>query len=204
MSDFDTRHLLTGDFVDQLPFGRGKRFAGNADRLTDAFIGGWTFSGITRWSSGLPFSVGAPYSYATNYQQPSLTVVTGPIKLHKHLQNGLPEVFANPNALNNGIANSYPIRYPYPGENGQRNAFRGDGYFEQDASLAKILRTYKEQTLRFAWEVFNVTNSSRFDTSAISSFGGLNTTITSGAGFGIYSSELVQSRKQQFSLRYDF
>ncbi|HXP11395.1 MAG TPA: TonB-dependent receptor, partial [Acidobacteriaceae bacterium] len=37
VSDFDTRHLITGDFVDQLPFGRGKRFATNANRLTDAF-----------------------------------------------------------------------------------------------------------------------------------------------------------------------
>jgi hypothetical protein len=35
VSDFDTRHLLTGNFIDQLPFGRGKRFASNANRLTD-------------------------------------------------------------------------------------------------------------------------------------------------------------------------
>jgi hypothetical protein len=32
----------------------------------------------------------------------------------------------------------------------------------------------------------------------------LNTAVTSGAGFGIYGSQLVQSRKQQFSLRFDF
>ena len=58
--------------------------------------------------------------------------------------------------------------------------------------------------MRFAWEVFNVSNSSRFDTSAISALGGLNNTVTSGEGFGVYSHQLVQSRKQQFSLRYDF
>jgi len=205
VSDFDTRHLITGDFVDQLPFGRGKRFATNANRLTDAFIGGWTLSGITRWSSGLPFSVMPPYAYATNYQNQSLAVITAPVKLHRHINaQGLPEVFADPDALNNGIATGSPMRYPYPGENGQRNPFRGDGYFEQDGSLAKVLKTREGQTLRFSWEVFNVSNTARFDTSVISALGGLNNTITSGQGFGVYSHQLVQSRKQQFSLRYDF
>ena len=205
VSDFDTRHLLTGDFIYQLPFGRGMRYGAESNAITNAIIGGWTLSGITRLSSGLPFSILPPLSYATDYQQNTPAVVTGPIKIHKHLvAGGLPEVFADPNALNNGIATGHPLRYPYPGEGGSRNAFRGDGYFEQDASLAKVWKTYRSQTLRFAWEVFNVSNSSRFDTSAISSRGGLNTQVTSGAGFGIYSSELVQSRKQQFSLRYDF
>lgn len=205
VSDFDVRHLIAGDFIYQLPFGQGKQFGANVNRAVDAVIGGWTLSGITRWTSGLPFSVGPPYSYSTNYQQPSLAVVTGPIKTDRHLVPGVgPEVFAHPNQLNNGIATGFPLRYPYPGEAGDRNVFRGDGYFEQDASLAKVWRTYKDQTIRFAWEVFNVTNSSRFDTNAISALGGLNNTVTSGPAFGIYSSELVQSRKQQFSLRYDF
>jgi hypothetical protein len=146
-----------------------------------------------------------PYAYSTNYQNQSRAVITGPIKIHRHINaQGLPEVFADPDALNNGIANGFPLRYPYPGENGQRNVFRGDGYFEQDASLAKVLKTHEGQALRFAWEVFNVSNSSRFDTSAISALGGLNNTVTSGEGFGVYSHQLVQSRKQQFSLRYDF
>ena len=205
VSDFDTRHLLTGDVIDQLPFGQGKRFAGNANRLVDSVIGGWSLSGITRLSSGLPFSIVPPYAYSTNYQNVSRAVVTGPIKIHRHINaQGLPEVFADPDSLNNGIGSGFPLRYPYPGENGQRNNFRGDGYFEQDASLSKVLKTFEGQTLRFAWEVFNVSNSARFDTSPISALGGLNTTVTSGLGFGVYSHQLVQSRKQQFSLRYDF
>lgn len=205
VSDFDTRHLLTGDFIYALPFGRGKRFGSGINRFADAAVGGWTLSGITRLSSGLPFSVLPPYAYATNYQQESLAVVTGHIKIRKHINaQGLPEVFDDPDALNNGIATGFPIRYPYPGEDGQRNVFRGDGYFEQDGSLSKTLKTFKEQALRFSWEVFNVSNSSRFDTSAISALGGLNNEVTTGQGFGVYSHQLVQSRKQQFSLRYDF
>jgi hypothetical protein len=204
-SDFDTRHLVTGNFIYPLPFGHGRRFGAESNGVTNAIIGGWTLSGITRWSSGLPFSILPPLSYATDYQQNTPAVVTGPIKIHKHfVAGGLPQVFADPDSLNNGIATGHPLRYPYPGEGGSRNAFRGDGYFEQDASLAKTWNTFHNQTLRFAWEVFNVSNTSRFDTSPISGNGGLNTQVTSGAGFGIYSSSLVQTRKQQFSLRYDF
>lgn len=205
VSDFDTRHLLTGDAIYQLPFGKGARFASDANWAENAVIGGWTLSGILRISSGLPFSVQPPLAYVTNYQNVTPAVVTGPIKIHKHLVDGLPEVFADPNALNNGIGNGSPLRYAYPGEGGNRNAFRGDGYFEPDASLAKIIWKSREgMAARFAWEVFNVSNSARFDTSPISSNGGLNEAVTSGAGFGIYSSQLVQSREQQFSLRFDF
>jgi hypothetical protein len=204
VSDFDTRQLLTGDVIYPLPFGRGAHFASEVNRPVDWVIGGWTLSGILRLSSGLPFSVVPPLAYATNYQQETPAVVTAPIAIHKHLVNGLPEVFANPDLLNNGIATGSPLRFPYPGEGGSRNAFRGDGYFEPDASVAKAWKTHESQALRFAWEVFNITNSARFDTSPISSNGGLNTGVTSGAAFGIYNSQLVQSRKQQFSLRYDF
>ncbi|HEX4019844.1 MAG TPA: carboxypeptidase-like regulatory domain-containing protein [Acidobacteriaceae bacterium] len=204
LSDFDVRHLISGNFVYQLPFGRGQRFAGNANHLTDALIGGWGLSGITRWSSGLPFSIYPPLAYPTNFVYTSNAVVTAPIKMHRHLLNGLPEAFADPSLVNNGLAAGTPIRFPYPGEAGSRNPFRGDGYFEQDGSLSKVWRTYRTQTLRFAWEVFNVSNSSRFDTNPISSLGGLNNIVSGGPAFGIYSHQLVQSRKQQFSFRYDF
>ena len=205
LSDFDTRHLITGYFSYPLPFGQGQHFLGSANTLTNAILGGWTLSGITRWSSGLPFGILPQYAYATNYQQQSLAVVTGKIKLHKHINSqGFPEVFADPDTLNNGLASSYPVRYPYPGENGQRNPFRGDGYFEQDGGLSKVWKIHETNSLKFSWEVFNVSNSVRFDTSPISSLGGLNNVIGTGLGFGVYSSQLVQSRKQQFSLRYDF
>lgn len=32
-------------------------FRGNASGTLDAFIGGWQLSGLSRWTSGFPFSV---------------------------------------------------------------------------------------------------------------------------------------------------
>lgn len=39
-----------------LPFGKGKQFAQNVNRLADEIIGGYQLSFVTNWSGGLPFT----------------------------------------------------------------------------------------------------------------------------------------------------
>jgi hypothetical protein len=199
VSDFDTKHLITFDWVYRLPFGTGQKFANTSHRLIDEAIGGWQWSGVNRWTSGLPFSVNAP-GWATDWQIESFGVVTAPVKVRKHLdQNGAPQVFDNVAAINNGVTNGSPIRLAYPGEAGTRNNFRGDGYFDLDSGLAKTFKITESQGVKFAWEVFNVTNSVRFDLNPIS-FG---TSLTTG-NLGNYSAAYTKPRVMQFSLRYDF
>ncbi|MGC2404540.1 MAG: hypothetical protein WA510_32415, partial [Acidobacteriaceae bacterium] len=200
VSDFDTRHLITFDWVYRLPFGTGQMFGSSANRLVNEVIGGWQWSGVNRWTSGLPITISAP-GWATDWQIESFSVVTGPVKLRRHLdQNGAPQVFDNVDAINNGVPNGTPVRLPYPGEAGQRNSFRGDGYFDIDSGLSKVFRITESQNLKFAWELFNVTNSARFDVNPINSLG-----VTLGAGnLGNYSKTYTMPRVMQFSLRYDF
>jgi hypothetical protein len=163
-------------------------------------IGGWQWSGVNRWTSGLPFSLQGP-GWATDWQIESFGVQTAPVKLRKHLdQNGAPQVFDNVAALNNGVANGSPIRLAYPGEAGDRNNYRGDGYFDIDSGLAKTFKITERQSVKFAWEVFNVTNSARFDVNPINSLG---ITLTGGT-LGNYSKTYTKPRVMQFSLRYDF
>ena len=203
VSDFDTRHLISGDWVYQLPFGQGQRFAGGAGHGLNALIGGWQLSGLSRWSSGLPFGVVEP-AWTTNWQVESGVVQTGAVKLHKHLIDGAPNAFDNPTALNNGLATGSPLRLPYPGEAGQRNNFRGDGFFDMDSGLTKTWNITERQGLKFAWEVFNVTNSVRFDTTVASSTGASLNNVATSNTLGAYSSTLTVPRVQQFSLRYTF
>jgi hypothetical protein len=122
-------------------------------------------------------------------------VVTGPVKVKKHLdQNGDPQVFADPSAVNSGIiGEGSPIRLPYPGEAGQRNNFRGDGYFGIDGALSKAWNITEGQSLRFSWEVFNVTNSVRFDTILTS----LGSELSTGS-LGVSNSLLTAARVQHF------
>lgn len=197
VSDFDTHHLITADWVYQMPFGRGKMFLGNDNRLLDAMVGGWQLSGINRWTSGLPFSFVEP-GYTTDWQVESFAVVTGNVKMRRYIDpNGNPQFFDNPSAINNGIASGTPIRLPYPGETGERNHFRGDGYFDVDSGLNKSWKIGDLGSLKFGWEVYNVTNAVRFDPSTI---GGV---LTAG-NLGIASALLSQPRRMQFSLRIDF
>jgi len=196
-SDFDTRHLVTVDYVYQLPFGRGKQLLGNANKLTDAILGGWQLSGILRSTSGLPFSLSEP-GYTTNWTYGSNAVVTAPVKMRRHFdQNGDPQFFDAPDTINNGVTTGTPIRLPYPGEAGERNNFRGDGYFDLDSGVAKSWKFGEFGALKFAWEVYNVTNTVRFDPFSI---GGQLT----GGNLGVASSLLSSPRRMQFSLRYDF
>ena len=196
-SDFDTRHLLTVNAVYQLPFGRGKMLLGNASALADGLLGGWELSGINRWSSALPFSIIEP-GWTTDWQIESFAVPTQPIKMHRHFdQNGNPQFFADPNAINSGVAKGSPIRLPYPGEAGERNNFRGDGYFDVDSGLSKTWKIREYGGLKFAWEVYNVTNTVRFDPAFIGS-------SLTGGNLGVASSLLSTPRRMQFSLRYDF
>jgi len=195
-SDFDTRHLITGNWVYELPFGRGKALAANSSSVLNAIIGGWQWSGVNRWSSGLPWSIIEP-GWSTDWQIESYAVNTQPIKTSKQYVNGNPTYLPNPTAINNGAATGSPIRLPYPGEAGQRNPFRGDGYFEIDSGVSKSWKIAEVGALKFAWEDYNVSNSVRFDPASIGS-------QLTGGNLGVANSLLNFPRRMQFSLRYDF
>jgi len=195
VSDFDVRHAITANLIGGLPFGRGKLIGSNANRLMNAIIGDWTLTGLTHWTSGLPFGAIDGIGWSTDWADQSWVVKTGPITSggHKHDLNGQPNAFASQStALSN-------IRPPYAGETGQRNDYRGDGYFSIDGGLTKVLSLTEKQELKFAWETFNATNSVRFDPASISS-----NPYGSPGSYGEYTALLTQGRRMQLSLRYSF
>ncbi len=142
VSDFDTTSLMTADWVYELPFGKGKAFLGTANPVVQAILGGWQSSGIFRATSGLPFSLFEP-GWTTDWQQEGYGVLTDPtVHTQKHRDSsGNVLYFANASAINGGVYNGSPVRLPYPGETGERNKFRGDGYFDLDSGLAKNWRS---------------------------------------------------------------
>jgi hypothetical protein len=121
------------------------------------------------------------------------------VKVHRHFDpsTGNPTYFTNANDINNGVLTGTPVRLPYPGEAGERNNLRGDGYFDLDSGLSKSWKFGEWGGLKFAWEVYNVTNTVRFDPASIGS--GLT-----GGNLGVASTLLTSPRRMQFSLRYDF
>ena len=195
VSDFDTRHAITGNFNYLLPFGRGARFVSTANRFMNAVVGGWDLAGLVHWTSGLPFSGTDGMGWGTDWATQSFALVTGNVASGgHHIIDGNPNAFANPDAAY--AASSTP---PFAGVSGQRNIFRGDGYFSIDGSVTKEFAIVEGQTLKFQWDVFNTTNSVRFDPHSVQNnpFGGASS-------FGIYSKQLVDARRMQLSLRYSF
>ncbi len=194
-SDFDIRHLVTTTWVVELPFGKGKLIGGQSSRWMNHIIGGWQLSGVGRWTSGLPFSVTSGAGWGTNWLEKSNMIQTGALSTGTYLNsNGAPQVFANSAQALAAMEN------PYPGEAGQRNNFRGDGYFGIDARLAKNWKLTERTGMQFAWDVFNVTNSVRFDVNPLNSLQNL----TSSGSFGVYGATLTTPRVQQLSLRISF
>lgn len=195
-SDFDMTHQINANWVADLPIGRGKRIGGGMGTFADRMFGGWSLTGLFHWASGLPFSIFPGGGWSTNYDLQGEAIRIGnPGKVGVHMDaEGDPTMFANEQAAINAF------RHPYPGESGQRNNLRGQGFYGIDAGLDKDWKIKEGQTLSFAWETFNITNSVRFDAAASSN----NFNLTTSTNFGVYSSTLTQPRVMQFMLRYSF
>jgi hypothetical protein len=67
--------------------------------------------------------------------------------------------------------------------------------------VAKGWKVTERFDLKFAWEVFNVTNSVRFDDNTLTS---LDNGSADGAALGVFRRTLTAPRVQQFSLRFTF
>jgi hypothetical protein len=204
-SDFDTTHQLNANWLWDLPYGRGRHWGSSARGFLNGFFGGWGFNGLARWTSGFPFSVEAGAGWSTDFELQGSTFLTGakPATGVFTTSSG-PSVFRNPQAITcecvAGSAGNTTFRATLEGEAGQRNNFRGPGYFGIDAGLSKVWSVGEQKTVRFAWDVFNVTNSVRFD-AAGSLVGESLVNIT---GFGLFNTQLTSPRVMQYSLRFSF
>lgn len=196
VSDFDTRHQINANWVYQLPFGRGRYIGHDWNRFTDAVLGGWEVTGIWRWTSGFPFSVDAGGTYNTNFQIEGKGVLVGHV-VQKLTFNSAGQPYAF------DVNNSNPasaLRLPYPGESGQRNNFRGQGFFGIDLGVNKTFLLTERQSLRFSAYAYNLTNSVRFDAATLTN----NSALTNPATIGLYTGTLTKPRVMEFALRYAF
>jgi hypothetical protein len=198
-SSFDARSQLNANWVWEMPFGRGRRFASNANRALDALVGDWQLTGLFRWTSGLPVTVDNGFSaFPTNFEMEGNANQVASVKTGSYIVNGVPNLFSNPQAALNSFA------YAYAGQSGQRNEIRGPGFFGINMGLSKSWKMpwNEKHSLQFRWETFNVTNTTRFDVqSALLSN---NLSNDSGNSFGKYSSTLSTPRIMEFALRYQF
>lgn len=199
-SSFDATHQINSNWIYQLPFGRGKMLASNANRGVDAVIGGWQISGLFRITSGFPVTVdNGVTNFPTNFEMEGNADQIAPAKSGKYFVNGVPNIFAAGPAAISSFAPAWA------GESGQRNEIRGQGYFGIDLGLAKrwMMPWDDKESLQFRWEVFNLTNTPVFDVQSALLSQTLGLTAAPGT-FGNYTGLLNNPRIMQFALRYEF
>ena len=214
VSSYDTTQQVNAYGVYELPFGRGRRYGTNMNKILDAAVGGWQISMNYRQTSGLPFTVnngsrwptdwevGANATPATNVQ---VSETQNAISNSGVAKGGGPNLFSNPASVvvsSGGAARGVYGDFieTFAGQSGLRNNYRGNGLFNIDTGLYKVFTMpYSEHhKLQIRWETYNVTNSVIFDPASAS----LSDFSSSSFGKIPATGLLTAPRQMQFAGRY--
>ena len=166
----DVRHHFIGNYVWQLPFGRGQHF-NITNRVLDAIAGGWQVNGITTFQTGMKYTIATSGDIAN--------VATGGQRANA---TGLPSAKLNPRT--NGLLGlnraAYAIPAKYTFGNAGEDTQPGFGINNWDFSAIKnfpIRRFGEGSRLQVRFEFFNFFNHTQFANPSA--------TITVPATFGI-------------------
>jgi hypothetical protein len=146
--DFIRRHFATLNYIYELPFGQGKRFANSLSGAADKLVSGWHLAGLSAFGSGQPFSV--TYTSRT----------TG-------WPSGRADLVGNPKVDNPSITrwfnpDAFAVPAPFTFGNSARNMLFGPGFFTWDAALYKHTRLTARTNLELRVEFFNILNHPNF------------------------------------------
>lgn len=190
----DIRHTITSNWVWELPFGRGKRYATSG--LAAVLAGGWELSGIWTARTGRAVNLAVSRSSAdvpdgnTSNQRPDVVL-------------GVPMYPANRTKTENWL-NIAAFAVPRRGTwgNAGRHIARGPGLVQLDLAVHRKFQMTERTNLTFRVESFNLFNRVQL--------GNPSANISTPATFGQIRSPLNRtigtgtSRQIQLALRLNF
>ncbi len=146
---WDARHVINGNLVYELPFGRGKTLL-NDSGIATAILGNWEVTSTALARTGFPVNVLMPSSYtapdgASGTERPDL----------------VPGVSLTPPGGKNVAEWVNPAAFATPaGEFGTapRDLLRGPGTWQVDLGFAKHFSLTERASLEFRSEFFNIFN----------------------------------------------
>jgi hypothetical protein len=186
VSTLDISQRLVLSFVQELPFGRGRRFGSTLPRWLDLTIGQWQVNGILTFASGLPLAITAPNtSGAFSLAQRPNIVGDASLPGDRSTAEKLREWF-------NTRAFAQPAAFTFG--NGPRTlpSVRAPGDSNFDFSLFKGFQLGENRRLEFRAECFNITNTPNFAAPG-QGFGS--------AAFGVIGSQANDPRQVQIGLK---
>jgi Carboxypeptidase regulatory-like domain/TonB dependent receptor len=223
--DFNRKNVFVFNTVYELPFGKGKKYMGNASRGVDYIVGGWQVANTTNWSSGLPWTPSfgeCGNEQDANVCRPDLasgSFKTGAGSLDKTSHTVTfftplaPMAYPNADTLPLGTdacslprPSSGPFVTPACGAIGNlgRNSYWGPSGFYSDMSAVKKFRITERLSGQFRVDAFNVFNHPVY---AFSGQNGANGCIDCQGGNNGKITDLeggTTMRQLQFAVRFDF
>jgi hypothetical protein len=203
-SDFDVSNYLNGNFLYQLPVGRGQAFAANIPWWANEFIGGWELSGLPVWHTGTPYMANS-VAFLMSYSNEDPAILTGSLsylKPHVTVQNGQVYAFKNYQQAYDQFVG--PVGF----QMGSRNDLRGPGFFNMDLGLGKTFPLYRERVnMKFRADAYNAFNHPNFSTP---SFTGNMSLVAPPDEFGVVPGTVTPAfadqaaRVLQVALRVEF
>lgn len=193
-SDFDRRHAFQGDWVWDLPFGKGQRYGSGVNSWIQQLIGGWTSAGVMTLSSGRPFTVySGAFTFSGDVQSPANCSgdCSNLANLHTDSVSGNRYIFTP--------AQIALFSKPAPGLLGNtgRNFFRLPRQFDMDLDLAKRFPITESQSLEIRADATNATNHPNYDLADSS-------TITSSVFGRMRGAVSSTERRIQLGIKYHF
>jgi hypothetical protein len=185
-SSYDGPSRFTLSFVDELPFGKGKRFGNNWNGFVDTLFGGWQSNGIITVASGQPliFLTAANNSYTFGGGQHPNVVGNPVLSTGKSIYEWFnTAAFAQPaNFTSGNLSRTY-------------TGVRTDLLKNIDFSLFKNFSLTERFKLQFRAEAFNLTNTPVFAAPG---------TTVNGVNFGVITCQSNIPRTVQLALKLLF
>lgn len=182
---YDATHVLTSYATYDLPFGRGRKFGKDMNKMVDAVVGGWQANAILSLHTGFPLTISASDASGTNSRGSRANCVAPVHILGEQNSPAGGYQWFDPNSFGPAAPGTF-------GTCGV-GTVRGPGLHTLDFSLAKFFSFTERQKLEFRAEAINLTNTPILN----SPNAGLGSTL------GLLQSS-QGARNVQFALKYLF
>jgi hypothetical protein len=183
-SAFDVGHRVVGDVIYELPFGRGKKFLGDASGFKGWLVGGWQSNATVQWQTGYPLSA----LWLSDRSQTGSGLQRPDVQGDPNLARGQrsPLRWFNTSAFVSNPVGTFG--------NSGRNIIRGPGLATVDFSLFKSTTLTERFSLQFRAELFNLLNHTNF---------GNPGNFIDGPNFGVVTST-NPARQIQFAVKFQY
>jgi hypothetical protein len=178
---FDVRHTFNASLLYQIPFGKGRKFGGDASALARMLAGGWELGAVVNARSGVPINVlitrpdilyiDGQGTYFANPAAGRIAVINTPgggNSRNIRRPNLVPGV--DPFVKDGGTVFLNPAAFsiPMPGTFGdlERNSLHGPTFQQVDMIVSKKFDSGRTSNIELRLELFNLFNTVNFNTPA--------------------------------------